>query len=255
MSSLGGLAPESDPEVERVLSDARERRSRRIGARERRIGLAASASFAVVAIAMPLVLPAGRPFQLGLAIGLVAAYALADRVAFRVGAGWAVATQLILVPMLFLLPPAVVPLLVAAALAADRIPELSSGAIHPSRLLLMVADGWYAVGPALVLALTGPADPTWSDWPIYLAALAAQFLFDSARTAAQATLGEGIPLRTVLREARSVQLVDLMLSPLGLIIAMASTGQPWTFLAALPILGLLRLFRRSARPASTTLCS
>jgi len=257
MSSLGGLDPESNPELERVLSDARERRSRRIGSRERTIGAAAAVSFVAVAVALPLLLPAGRSFHPGLALGLVAAYVLADRVAFRVGAGWAVATQLVLVPMLFLLPPPLVPLLVLAALAADRVPELSSGAIHPSRLVVMLADGWYVVGPALVLSVAGPAAPTWADWPVYIAALAAQFVFDSARTAAAATLGEGIPLHTVLREARSVQLVDLLLSPLGLVIAMASTGRPWTFLAALPILALLRLFalEREARIDNALLLS
>jgi len=257
MSSLGGLAPESDPELERVLSDARERRSRRIGTRERAVGIAAASTFALVAIAMAALLPAGRPFHSGLALGLVAAYAIADRVAFRVGAGWAVATQLVFVPMLFLLPPADVPLLVVGAILADRIPELHKEEIHPSRLLVMLADGWYTVGPALVLVAAGVADPTWSDWPVYVAALAAQFAFDGARTAAAATAGEGIPLRTVLREARATQLVDLLLSPLGLIIAMASTGQPWTFLAALPILVLLRMFanEREARIDNALLLS
>jgi putative nucleotidyltransferase with HDIG domain len=256
MSSLGGLAPESDPELERVLSDARERRSQRIGARERRFGIAAALSFAVVAIAMPLLLPSGRPFHSALAIGLVAAYAVADRVAFRVGSGWAVATQIVFVPMLFLLPPPIVPVVVAFAIAVDRIPELNAEEIHPTRIVLMLADGWYAVGPALVLSLAGAVDPTWADWPVYLAALASQFALDSLRTAMGSAMGAG-SVRTALAEARSIQVVDFLLAPLGLVIAMACSGQPWTFLAALPILALLRIFakEREARIDNALLLS
>ena len=49
---------------------------------------------------------------------LVAAYAAASRVLFEVGAGFAIPTQLVLVPMLFAVPTGLVPLLVARR--ADR---------------------------------------------------------------------------------------------------------------------------------------
>lgn len=55
-----------------------------------------------------------RPgLNLGLAMTLVAAFALVGTVEFEIGAGYTVPTQLVLVPMLFLLPAAIVPLLVA----------------------------------------------------------------------------------------------------------------------------------------------
>ena len=47
-------------------------------------------------------------------LALVGAYALAYNVDFEVGPGLAVATQLVFVPMLFLLPLQLVPLCVAA---------------------------------------------------------------------------------------------------------------------------------------------
>ncbi len=257
MVSLGGQSPEASPAVERVLSDARDRRSRRIGSRERHVAIAAALSFAAAAVAIAVFVPAGRDFDPVLALALVVAYALADRVAFRVGAGWAVATQVVFVPMLFLLPPAYVPLLVSAALAADRMPEVISGEIHPSRVLVMMADGWFSIGPALMLGLAGAPDPTWSDWPLYLAVFASQLGLDTARTLAAASLGEGIPVHAVLAEGRSVLLVDAFLTPLGLVIAMACVGAPYTFVAALPLLVLLRMFaqEREARIDNALLLS
>ena len=70
------------------------------------------------------------------------------------GAGSAVPTQLVLVPMLFLLPPAVVPACVRLALvAADAVDR-------PQRILASLADAWHAVGPSLVFAVAGAPDPS-----------------------------------------------------------------------------------------------
>ncbi len=249
MDRLGTTAPENDPALERALADALERRGRGIGSLERRAGTAMSLLVLSVVAALPLVLPSSRHLDAGLALGMVAAFAIADRVAFRVGAGWAVPTQLVLVPMLFLLPPAWVPALVTVAIALDRTPEFLSGEIHRSRLLLMLGNGWFAVGPAVVLALAGAPDPAWSDWPLYLGALGAQLAISTVQIAFDVTFVQRVPLETMLKEAGWVTLVDLLLSPVGLAVAFASAGEPWTFLIVLPLLGLLRVFaaEREAR--------
>ena len=67
--------------------------------------------------------PSARLSPLG-AIGLIAAYAIAQQVQFDVGAGYTVPSQLVLMPMLMLAPPALVPLLVAAGLLVGRLPAL-----------------------------------------------------------------------------------------------------------------------------------
>src|SRR3954452_13070043 len=54
----------------------------------------------------------------------VLAAAVMGRLEFEVGSGYMVPTQLIFVPMLFVLPPAIVPLVVAAALLLDRVPDV-----------------------------------------------------------------------------------------------------------------------------------
>ena len=48
-----------------------------------------------------------------IALAFLVAYAAADRIEFSTGAGYAVPTQLVFVPMLLLLPTPLVPLLVA----------------------------------------------------------------------------------------------------------------------------------------------
>ena len=44
-----------------------------------------------------------------------------------------------------------------------------AGRVARDRVMLSVADAWYALAPALVLVLAGAQTPDWSDWPIYLA--------------------------------------------------------------------------------------
>src|SRR4051812_13484096 len=70
----------------------------------------------VAALAMALFGPRPQAFEPWLAAALVVACAVAYRVRFHDGAGYAIPTQLVLVPMLLLLPPAVVPLCMAAAM-------------------------------------------------------------------------------------------------------------------------------------------
>jgi hypothetical protein len=98
-----------DP-VERLLEDSWESRSRRASRRELIVETTAAALF--LAVAVPMAAPAlaeGR-VPLGLALLLVALYAMVSRtIKFPIGAGYVVPSYLVLVPMLVLLPPGVVP--------------------------------------------------------------------------------------------------------------------------------------------------
>src|SRR5204863_441789 len=82
----------------------------------------------------------------------------------------------------FILPLGVVPLCVAGAILLARIIDGARQALHVERALL-IADAWYVVGPVVVLAAAGQTSPSLRHWPLYVAALAAQFLFDFAATA------------------------------------------------------------------------
>ena len=131
---------------------------RRLAARERRVEFAASALFAVVAGARC----SRRAGRLGrAAVGACCSpppTRSSTRVSFQLGPGSSSPTQLVFVPMLFLLPPEAVPALVAAGSMLSVLPDVVLRRAHPERLLVAVADSWYAVGPAAVFALSSPGD-------------------------------------------------------------------------------------------------
>src|SRR3954471_13513906 len=113
--------------------------ARRLSARGLRAELTMSLTFAASAAAMVLVLPPAPAFDPVMAVLLVATYALVARVKFQLGPGFVQPTQLVFVPMLFLLGASSVPLLVAAAVMISRLPEILRRRAHPERLLVAVA--------------------------------------------------------------------------------------------------------------------
>jgi HD-GYP domain-containing protein (c-di-GMP phosphodiesterase class II) len=244
MSLTDRQAADSNPVVNRLLEESRAAQATALRGRERIAVMATAAAFVAVAVAFAFFVDGGREFDADVAVALVALYLLAARVEFHTGSGWTDPTQLVFVPMLFLLPINLVPVFVAAAMLLFRLPEYLAGKVHIDRSLVQLCSSWYAVGPAAVLAIAGPADPTWVDWPIYMAALAAQFGFDFGSSVARECFGYGLKVRELILELRDIFLVDLLLSPVGLMVALASVQELWTFLAVLPLLGLLVIFAR-----------
>ena len=240
---------EFDPEAEHQIAEKRARRGNELGRRGRLAATLMGGGFLAAAVPLAFLVPTGRTPHPVVVILLVGAYAIASRVEFELAPGAAVPTQLVLVPMLFLVPIGWVPLVVAAGLLLGRLSEHVSGRLHLERVALTVANSWHALGPTFVLALAGERDPSLSDWPLYAAALAAQFAFDLAAATAYARLADGISPRSTIRFMGWVYLVDLALSPVGLLVALVAVNAPPAFLLALPLVGLLDLFarERSAR--------
>ncbi|MBO0768118.1 MAG: HD-GYP domain-containing protein [Solirubrobacterales bacterium] len=110
-----------------------------------------------------------------LALCLTAGLYLAAR-RLRVPAGtlWTAPTVLALLPMLILLPPALVPLIVIGCELAYTV--LPGGTVRASfaAVLRQTADAGLAITPALVLLAAGPRHFSWTDWPVYLLAIASQ---------------------------------------------------------------------------------
>src|SRR4051794_20016163 len=87
--------------------------ARRLSLRERRVEGTMAALYLLTAVA--LLVAEQEPWSDPLAaVPLVATFALVARVRFQVGPGLVRPTQLVFVPMLFLLPAPAVPLLTAA---------------------------------------------------------------------------------------------------------------------------------------------
>src|SRR5438552_3467820 len=75
----------------RLVGDARERKPRALSARERAVFATLGVAFIPMTAALGLFLPSERPFDVWVAAALVVLFALASRVVFEVGNGWAVA--------------------------------------------------------------------------------------------------------------------------------------------------------------------
>src|SRR6185503_9721511 len=147
----------------RVIEERRARRLQRLARRELLSFVVFAGGFVAVALLMAVLIPSQR--------------SPGD---FEVGTGSAVPTQLILVPMLFVLPVGLVPLAVAAGIVVGSLDEYARGSLRLGRVALRVVTAWHAVGPALVLGLAGERSPSLSDWPLYVAALLSQFVLDAA---------------------------------------------------------------------------
>ena len=231
-----------------LAEEARRRRGARMSARNRRASFALAGTFAVVALAMAALVPSERSPSPFVALLFVVLLAGASRVEFEVGAGSAVPTQLLLVPMLFVFPVGQVPLWVALGYVLGELPDHVRARRHSERLLVPVCASWHAVGPALVLAFAGERAFAWHDWPLYLGALGAQFAFDWTGAALRDHLAHGVPLRRLASYLASVNAVDLALAPVGLLAAYAAVSAG-SALAALvvPLVGLLSILARERR--------
>jgi putative nucleotidyltransferase with HDIG domain len=178
---------------------------------------------------------------------LVSVAVVAGRLDFEIGGGLASPAQLALVPMLFVLPPPVVPFAMVVALTLDRIPAVIAGRWNPQRLLTVVGDAWFAVGPAVVFTLAGITQPSFDDWPVYVLALAAQFAGDLGSSLARMGAGRGVSARQQLGVMAQVWFFDLLLSPIGFLAADASQRHDGAYLLILPLPVLLAVFARERR--------
>ena len=241
---LIGSLPPVDATVQDLLEHARGRPTRRLAQRERRVEFGVAGLFVLVATALLWLLPSPRPLSIGTAVALTLVFAIASRVAFATGAGSTVPTQLVFVPMLFLLPTPAVPVFVAAGLLLGRLPRYVRGQTPIERAIVELGDALFSIGPVLVLSLAGADTPTLGDWPIYLLALASQFAVDIGVSTLRAWIGLGAPPGVVSREVTWICAADLLLTPVGFVATLATVTQPYAFLLLLPLLGILALSAR-----------
>ena len=108
-------------------------RTRRVATRELLAEASAGALFLACAGTLAVVAGQLEATPGALAALLVALLAIVSRVKFPIGVGFVVPTPLVLVPMLLLLPPAAVPLLVAAGLVLGSTCSWLRHRAHPER--------------------------------------------------------------------------------------------------------------------------
>lgn len=233
------------PEVEQLFARGRARALLPAYGRERIVESVAAVAFLLTAVAMALLVPSPRELDLATLLILAGAYVIACQARFDIADGYTVPTELVLVPMLFLLPTPAVPLVVSFSWALGRVVDYATGSTSVYRAFHVFGDCWHAIGPATVLIVAGAQVFSWSSWPVYAVALLAQFGFDFAATAIRARLAEGFSVREGLRLLVPVYGLDAALAPIGLLLAFAAIELgPAICLLAIPLAVVLAVLSR-----------
>ena len=232
------------PGIQRLLAESRGRMPRAVAARERRAEAAVGGAFVIAAVLIAVLASTDRSFDATAAVLATLSLAIASLVVFEVGSLHTMPTQVAFVPMLFVLPPELVPLFVLAALLIGKIVDAVGGRLAPGRIFMAAGDSWFAVGPALVLAAAGAPAATSVGFGVLVAALVAQFSVETVASVVRDRLHGDASLREHVTESRWIYLVDTLLAPIGFAIAIAATGRPWALLLPLPLFLLLLIFAR-----------
>jgi HD-GYP domain-containing protein (c-di-GMP phosphodiesterase class II) len=233
---------EESPVAQQHYEAAHERDTQPLARRERIAEVAAGAGMVTAALGLAVFVPAGRDLDVAVMLLLTLALIVAARVKFDVAGSFTFATQPVFVAMLFVLPPTVVPLLVAIALPIAKLPEVIRGERPLGRAAIATADGWFALGPALVLTLAGTPEAGATSVFLLLGALLSQFAFDFTAAALRERAAGGPSLREQAREAGWIYSVDALLAPIGFLAALAAEQHQWAVALLLPLLALLQVF-------------
>jgi diguanylate cyclase (GGDEF)-like protein len=245
-----GMTREHDADARAVL----EEQALVVATRERqRDGANLSAyvlggGFAAVATLILLVADV-HSLDLDAALVFVVAYACAARVGFEFGPGSASLSQLVLVPMLVQMPLEVVPFAVGCGLLLSGLGDGDVCECTPrERPFMLLGGGWHAVGPVLVLLAAGSPQADLRHMPVFVVALAAQFVFDGAYALARTWVGLRFPLRRLLTAFAWVVLVDACLSPVALAAGIATRGEELASVATVaPLVVFVGVFARERR--------
>ena len=229
------------------MAEARGRLSERLSSREVRAEIIVGGTFVLAVIALLAWFPpSSGGWEPLLAVTSLVALAVAIRVEFDIGSGITAPSQLAFIPLLFAVPPALVPVAVVAGIAAGKLVDVVRGDMRPVRLLAIFANAWFSVGPALVFAIAAPESAGDATVGLILAALAAQFAVDFGASSLREALVHGATLREQLQETW-VYAVDVALTPVGLMAAWSAEETSLGVLGLLPLLGVLAVFARERR--------
>jgi putative nucleotidyltransferase with HDIG domain len=206
---------------------------------------ALSAAGLVAAVAVLWAIDPPHGFSIAPAVACLVVLVISINVRFDTPLGYAAPIELAFVPLVFALPPAIVPVAVVGAFALAALPRIMRGHVPPSRLLIQGSNAWFSIGPATVFAIAH-VDP-WHAGPVLLvAALAAQFLTDFTLTTVGFAIVRGASFSSLVA-ASWVYGIDTALAAPGLLAAESVHRDPLAAVALVPLLGLLAVFAHERR--------
>jgi putative nucleotidyltransferase with HDIG domain len=227
-------------EEQNLLADTFKRRQARMTSRERLASAVTGAALAAATAGAWAVHPP-EAFPVVPAVMCVLVLALATRVEFRTPIGYTVPSQIAFVPLLFVIPLALVPPAVVTAYAIARTDRMIRGELSPGRLLVVIPNAWFAVGPVAVFTIAG-VEPRDAGAVLLITALVAEFAVDFLVSALRDVITRTVNLRAALRESGVVYAVDATLSGVGLVVAQDLHHAPAEILYLVPVLGLFAVF-------------
>ena len=235
------------PLGDRLVLQTVDRVQQRLGRREWLVEFAVAIAFVLAAASIASVFGNMGSASFPVVVAVLIVYVAACLVRFDVGTGWSDLSQLVLIPMLFVVPVALVPVIVVVGRLLARGVGLARREIHPARLLLSVGDAWHAIGPVLVFAVAGITVPRHDQLWIVAVAFAAQVIVDTVAITLRDWVGLGIPPRVSAAGTGWVISVDAMLSCGGIFVAYAANPNPDLIWLLLPFFGVFVLFSRDRR--------
>jgi HD-GYP domain-containing protein (c-di-GMP phosphodiesterase class II) len=233
--------------VERLVGEARDRRPQRMAPRERSVVWALALCYVGAVIALAILLPWNRSIDPWVVLLVLGMFIAVDRVHFEIGSITAVATPLALVPMLFLLPLPLVPIIAPTGYLLAALPDFIRRTKHHDRWVYCLSDAWFTVGPVVVLALLASGPPRIEDAGIYLLALVAQAITDEVPHTIREHFVRGVSLTENLKGALWIYQVDAVLWPIGVITAIVAYDHPAAVIVVVPLVWLLGTFARERR--------
>jgi HD-GYP domain-containing protein (c-di-GMP phosphodiesterase class II) len=238
----------TNPQSETLLRTARERFSS-VSRLQRTLitEVAAAAGFLVAAFAVALFAPVDRSFSWPTVAVVAVVFLAARHTNFLVGSASTWPAQLVFIPMLFVLPLRLVPLLAAAIMVLDLVPTFITGNRSLTQKVAQTAsrigDTWYTLGPVAVLLAFSAQRFAWSHWPIYLLAFAAQVGLDAGSGLLRSYCAEGLLPSAQIQMAWLYE-TDAAMSFAGVQFAAVAERRPGLILLELPVIGLLGMFAR-----------
>jgi diguanylate cyclase (GGDEF)-like protein len=228
----------------RAVDDSRNRGA--AGARNHRRPHSDTALAALYLVGVAAWIALAQPLhaRLGVLVACIAAHTIASAIDFEVGPGSVVPTTPVLVACLFLLPAPLVP---AVAIAGTVLSSAIGRLRDPSRrhrFPVLIGSAVHAAGPALIFFVVGVTAPRVGDWPVFALAALAQFVFDTAASWFLNCFRLGVSRQSLTAALRFTYFVDLLLFPVGYIVAFVAPGSVAGLLLLAPLLVLLTLLNR-----------
>jgi HD-GYP domain-containing protein (c-di-GMP phosphodiesterase class II) len=233
--------------VDRLVGDARERHPRSMDVRERTVVWALSIAYAGTASAVAFVVPWNRHPSVWVVAGLVILCAAVSAITFEVGSVTAVATPLGLVPLLFIAPLPLVPVLVPLSYFLATVPDFIARKKHIDRSIYALCDSWLVLGPVLVIGLLASGPPKLAYWDVYVLAFVAQFVGDLVPTVMRERLARAVSVRESTLQALWTYRIDAALWPLAVVASIVAFDEPLSLIGLVPLLWLLHTFSHERR--------